>query len=272
MMRRLGMCLMALALATGAQSPARAAEPTLVFVTTPRGVKQSYLLIKPEKPVATVVLFAGGHGALGLMSATRMKWGAGNFLVRSRDLFVKHGFMVAVMDAPPDHAQGMNAEYRMSAAHSGDIGAVVTDLKARAPVPVWLVGTSMGTFSAARGAIAPTSATGLVLTSTITRAKPQWRIAQSHANGVASMPLAKVALPTLILSHKMDACDITPAGDAPKLQHALSNAKAVEIVQLTGGSPPQSEPCEARSQHGYLGIEDKAVDAIAAFITKQSAR
>jgi len=55
----------------------------------------------------------------------------------------------------------------------------------------------------------------LVLTSTITRAKPQWKIAQSHRDGVASMPLQRITVPTLIVSHNKDGCDITPAADAP---------------------------------------------------------
>ncbi len=89
-------------------APAQAANTTLVSVQTPRGAKQAFILIKPDKPVASVILFAGGHGALGLKSASSMKWGAGNFLVRSRDLFAAHNLMVAVIDETSDKQQGMN--------------------------------------------------------------------------------------------------------------------------------------------------------------------
>lgn len=78
------------------------ADTRLVSIDTPRGVKQSFILIKPEKPVASVILFAGGHGALGLKSASAMQWGAGNFLVRSRDAFAAQNLMVAVIDAPSE--------------------------------------------------------------------------------------------------------------------------------------------------------------------------
>ena len=44
------------------------ADATLVSIPTPRGVKQAFILIKPDKPVASVILFAGGHGALGLQA------------------------------------------------------------------------------------------------------------------------------------------------------------------------------------------------------------
>ncbi|HJU30056.1 MAG TPA: hypothetical protein VJ740_01315 [Hyphomicrobiaceae bacterium] len=253
-------------LLNGTASAATAATSSLETVTTPRGAKQSFIQIRPEHPVASVILFAGGHGGLGLKSPTSMAWGARNFLVRSRSLFAARGLLVAVIDAPSDRRQGMNGIFRMSPAHAADIGAVAAHLKKQLDRPVWLVGTSMGTFSAARGAIGVSNVDGLVLTSTITRAKPDWKIAQSHRDGVASLPLGSVTVPTLIVSHRKDGCDITPAADATKLKERLSKARKVEIVLLDGGSPPQSEPCEAMSQHGFLGIEEKAVDVIVDFV------
>jgi hypothetical protein len=249
--------------------PAAAAEASLVTIDTPRGAKQSFILLRPEKPVAIVVLFAGGHGALGLQSTMTMRWGAGNFLVRSRQRFADHGFMVAVMDAPSDQQDRMYATFRMGADHAADIGAVAAHLKGLAAVPVWLIGTSMGTFSAAGGAIAARGIDGLVLSSTITGAKPAWHIAASHADGVASMALDRIAVPTLIVSHKGDACDITPARDAAKLVAALVRAPIKEVRIMDGGLPPISEPCEAHSPHGFLGIEDETVAAMAAFIKAQ---
>jgi len=59
--------------------------------------------------------------------------------------------------------------------------------------------------------------------------------------------------------------------DAPKLKARLTAAKPTEIVLLDGGAPPLSAPCEAKSQHGFLGIEDEAVATIARFV-KANAR
>jgi hypothetical protein len=261
--------LVCAAIMTGIAAPAHAATSTLVSIKTPRGVTQKFILVKPEKPVAAVILFAGGHGALRLTGADKMGWGSGNFLVRTRDKFASQGLMVAVVDAPSDQASGMNGIFRMGSAHANDIAAVAAHLKKEADVPVWLVGTSMGTFSSAGGAVGGKGIDGLVLTSTITRAKPHWKIKNSHPNGVASMPLQNVSVPTLIVSHKQDGCDVTPAADAPKLRARLSKASKVEVVLLEGGLPPQSDPCEAKSQHGFLGIEDQAVGTIAKFIKAQ---
>jgi pimeloyl-ACP methyl ester carboxylesterase len=250
--------------AAGAEAEPQSA--TLVSVRTPRGAKQAFILVRPEKPVAAVILFAGGHGALGLRSASSMRWGAGNFLVRTRKLFADQGLMVAVIDAPSDKQDGMNAIFRMGAAHAGDIGAVIAYLKQQAPVPVWLVGTSMGTFSAAGGAIASRGTDGLVLSSTMTRTKSDWLIAKSHPNSVASMDLPRVSVPTLIVSHRHDACEFTPAADASKLEARLTKSPKVEVALLDGGSRPQSEPCQAKSRHGFFGIEAQSVATIARFI------
>jgi len=255
-----------LAMLLAATSPARAAEPRLVTIKTPRGVSQAFILIEPAKPVASLILFAGGKGALGLQSASSMHWGAGNFLVRTRALFAAAGFAVAVVDAPSDHGKGMPATFRMNRAHARDIAAVAAYLKKQAPVPVWLVGTSMGTFSAAEGAIAAGNVDGLVLTSTITHASPRWHIAHSHPDGVASMALSRVKVPTLIVAHRGDACEVSPPSGAPKLKARLSKAGKVAVVLLDGGKPPASVACEAKSQHGYYGIEARAVGTITDFI------
>ena len=265
-MRQAGSAMMAALLALVPLQWAQASTATLVSIETPRGATETFILIKPENPVASVILFAGGKGALGLRSATEMNWGTANFLVRTREQFAAQDLMVAVIDAPSDHDEKMNAIFRMSKAHAGDIAAVADYLKREKDLPVWLVGTSMGTFSAANGAIGAGNIDGLVLTSTITRSKPGWKIATSHRDGVASMELDAITVPTLIMSHEHDACDLTPASDAPKLQARLTRAAKVELVLLDGGSPPQSPPCKAMSQHGYFGIEDQAVGEVVKFI------
>ena len=267
MWSKAGPALIAGVLLAAATWPAHAASANLVSIQTPRGVQQAFILVSPpQNPVASVILFAGGDGALGLTGASSMKWGDANFLVRTRNMFAARGLMVAVVDAPSDHKDGMNAVFRMSPAHARDIEAVAVHLKKQADVPVWLIGTSMGTFSAAGGAIGAKSVSGLVLTSTITRADPDWKIARSHRDGVASMALPQILVPVLIVSHSKDGCKFTPAADAPKLKGRLTKAARTEIELLDGGAAPVSDPCEAKSQHGFFGIEAKAVDTIARFI------
>ena len=265
-------------------------DASIVSITTPRGVQLPFILIKPEHAIASVILFAGGSGNLRLSRVPPPQVGpyafvAGNFLVRSREKFAAHGFMVAVVDAPSDHPKGMSGSFRLSNEHAIDIGAVAEYLRRQADVPVWLVGTSAGSWSAARGAIAAGrgssaagSIDGLVLTSTVTRIAPGSsfarlfpELARDYPDGVISMALPEIRVPTLIVSHKEDACAFTPAADAPALAKRLGAAK-VAIVLLSGGDPPISDPCEAYAAHGYYGIETEAVDRIAEFIATNSKR
>lgn len=53
---------------------------------------------------------------------------------------------------------------------------------------------------------------------------------------------------------------------AESIMKALERASVRELMTFEGGSAPISEPCEASSAHGYLGLEPQVVSAIAAWI------
>jgi hypothetical protein len=69
-----------------------------------------------------------------------MKWGAGNFLVRTRQLFAEGGIMVAVVDAPSDRQSQPYLEgFRQTPEHVADLKAVIAWLREKANPPVWIV-------------------------------------------------------------------------------------------------------------------------------------
>ena len=74
----------------------------VVDLPTRPGVTQRVLVLAPPGAKAAVVLFAGGHGGLQLTGEGTIRWGKGNFLVRSRQLFAEQGLTVVVLDAPSD--------------------------------------------------------------------------------------------------------------------------------------------------------------------------
>lgn len=238
----------------------------LVKLDTRDGVEQRFILVSPDgPPVASVILFAGGKGALNLSSffgVPSMTWGKNNFLVRTRDQFAAQGFLVAVVDAPSDRQskRGMLGGFRNSAEHVQDIDAVIAYLRTRADVPVWLVGTSRGTESAAHVALnSAQRPDGLVLASSIS-------VSNAKGTAVTEMPLAGVAIPTQVVGHARDGCPKTPPSGAQQIAAMLTGAPAVEVKMFSGGSTPRSKPCKAMSYHGFLGVEDEVVAAIAAFI------
>ena len=264
------LCVALAGLAAAAANPARAAaREQLVTLETRAGVTQKFILITPQKPVAAVILFAGGKGNLDLSGAADqpvLGGGKNNFLVRTRDDFADHGFAVAVVDAPSDRKErvGMRGGFRNSAKHVTDIDAVTAHLKKTVGVPVWLIGTSRGTESAAYVAIhAKENVAGLVLTSSMSEDN-------SDGRPVTDLALDRIRVPTLVVAHEDDECWATPPDGAERIANGLVNAPKVAVKMFSGGDEPRSKPCQARSAHGFLGIEQDVVAAIAAFIKSAS--
>ncbi len=241
--------------------PAQGHASELISLETRPGVTQRFILIKPNNPVASVILFAGGHGNLKLSNASGMPdigWGKNNFLVRTRDVFAEHGFMVAVVDAPSDKKgkRGMLGGFRNTEEHVTDIDAVISYLKNKAPVPVWLVGMSRGTESAARVAISSQEKPdGLVLTSSMTEPN-------QDGAAVTELALDKITIPTMIIAHSDDMCKHSPSKGADEIKQKLTRAPKILVTYFSGGDRPKSGPCKALSAHGFLGIEDELVKVI----------
>ncbi|MDH5535762.1 MAG: lysophospholipase [Betaproteobacteria bacterium] len=247
--------------------PLRAED--IVNLRTRDGVTQSYLLSAPGDgaPHAIAVLFAGGGGNLRL----RMEEGAprvssNNFLVRSRSEFVQRGTIAAVVDAPSDQQLGMEDEFRAGATHLADMRAVVADLRRRFPgAPVFLVGTSRGTVSAAYvGREIGSAVAGVVLTAAVYLATgPR---ARYHRPGLSGFDFASLKAPLLLVHHRDDGCNVTPFAAARQL------ADRYPLISVSGGLPPVSRPCEALSEHGFLGQESKTVEAIVNWMLRKPHR
>src|SRR5215467_1576633 len=220
------------------------AADQVIDVPTRPGVTERFLLIAPDDPRATVVLFAGDDGGLQIAPDGKLGNGslASNFLVRSRQLFADQRLMVAVVDAPSDRQsmadtmreawRGSFRGFRQSSAHVADIKAVIAWLQQKANVPVWLVGTSRGTESAAYVAtqLPPSQGgpDGLVLTSTI--------LADSKARSVPDMELSKLEIPTLIVHHRDDGCWACPYGYTRSLMEKLPAGRRTELLTVEGGT------------------------------------
>lgn len=250
--------------------PARAAE-TVVELPTRPGVTQAFLGTPVQgKPVATVILLPGSPGTLfkrtGSGQIQRDAAGVpaiygGNFLIRTRHAFVAAGFLVFSVDVSSDHLGGVDP-FRGTAEHAQDIAAVIAYARQQASVPVWLVGTSMGTISAANaGARLKTGGPdGLVLTSSMTAAT------KHNVSVDVAVDVGAVTIPTLFVHNEEDGCVAATFGGVASLMDKFKGSPRKELIAVSGGSPPQSDPCQAFSRHGYLGIEDEVVGDIARWI------
>jgi pimeloyl-ACP methyl ester carboxylesterase len=140
---------------------------------------------------------------------------------------------------------------------------VIGALRRMADVPVWLVGTSMGTVSAANAAarLRDGGPDGLVLTASVTRRS------REQIECLEDVRVQDIRVPTLVVHHRDDGCPSTPYQDVATLLGALKQAPRRELITMEGGQPARSRPCEALSAHGFLGLDDTVVAAITAWIT-----
>jgi pimeloyl-ACP methyl ester carboxylesterase len=238
------------------------AEEIKVETLTPRpGVTLPVLILRADKPVASVVLFAGGDGKLGGFQPNGTPVLGGNFLVRSRSVFLSQGLTAAVMDVPSDRQAGRGLiGFRQNPAHMQDISAVMGYLRHQASVPVWLVGTSLGTVSVVAAAIRIREGgpDGIVLTSSV--------VNPSFQGALPSHRLDEIKVPTLVVHHEKDECKDSLFKDVPPVAAAITRAPRKELVTFRDGGPPKGDPCEPWGYHGYPGIESRVVIKITDWI------
>ena len=253
------LALMVIALGAGR---AHAADEEIRSIPTRPGVTEAFVMVRPAGvPVASVVLFSGSRGRLrlerGLPGAA-----ATNVLVRNRARFAERGLLVAVVDSPSDRLADGLVRFRTSAEHAADVRALIAALRAQAPVPVWLVGTSMGSVSAASVAARLESGgpDGIVLTSSVTGQS------REMAESLQDVALDRIRVPALVVHHRDDGCRASRYADTSWLMRRLSAAPKRELLTFSGGDAPQSDACEPLAPHGYFGLDAQVVDAIAAWI------
>jgi hypothetical protein len=230
--------VMALALLLGC-IPGVQAQSVKVAGVSIEGVNAALLTPAGGKPSGAIVLLAGGDGQIGVGPDGSIAK-QGNQLVRTRQAYAARGFAVLV---PEGHV---------------DVAAAVRFMGKYGPVT--LVGTSRGTQRAARGIAAGARPARLVLTAGfLSNASGAGDNVMSILGSPAALP------PTLVVHHKQDACRFTlPAGVGPFVAWAKGKAR---MVWLDGGRSV-GDPCQARSYHGFNGIDGQVVSAVAGFAAR----
>lgn len=235
--------------------------PKVVDIPTRPGVTQRMLVLSPPTPKAAVILIAGGHGGLQIFPNGSFAWGAGNFLVRTRQLFADQGLMVAVIDAPSDRQRPPYlGGFRQKPEHVADIKAAISWMREQSHAPVWLVGTSRGTQSAAYVATelsGPEGPDGIVLSSTI--------LTDPGSRPVPAMPLGNIRIPVLVVHHEQDGCALCAFANVPALMAKLDNSPRKALLAFKGGENV-GDPCEAMAYHGFNGLDRDVVAQIAGWI------
>ncbi|MDH3241905.1 MAG: alpha/beta hydrolase [Alphaproteobacteria bacterium] len=239
-------------------------EEKVVQVPTRPGITVKFILRgQPHGNPPIVVLFAGGNGLIDLDAWNGKGNPAGNFLVRTRKHWVKHGLLVAVPDAPSDRKGDGLLQWRTSRDHAADIRAIIAYLRRLSTGPAFLVGTSAGSISAAGAAarLPPGELSGIALTASVTRYARSGR-----RDRVQSVDLEKIRVPVLLAHHEDDQCYVTVPDDVAGLAKEFTNAPGVTIRMYRGGKNYYGPDCGSRTAHGFRGIEKEVVADIAAWI------
>ena len=244
----------------------------VVTIQTHGRTTTRYVLASPQNARMALVLLVGGGGHLDLDEKGCPRALKGNSLVRSLPHFHEAGFVTALLDAPSDHAgeDGLGG-FRTTTQHAEDIGKAIAGVRARIGLPVWLVGTSRGSISAANAAAhlsGPSAPDGVVLTSALmsgfSGGRKQW-VAQT----VFDVPLEKLRVPILVVGHAADSCVRSPPGLMANIT-ARANGIREHVVTVSGGPGASRasgiEACEGRSPHGFLEQEAEVAAGIARFI------
>lgn len=228
-------------------------------VATRDGVNVAIYAYWNDAALATVVLFSGGAGGYGKIAEDGWPAG-GNFLIRTGKHWASHPFNVVMVGRPTDGIDLAHGGVRTGDKHAADNVAIFKAIKLKSPAPIWVVGTSMGTISAAAAAIQDKEnlIAGVVLTSSI--------VAYKIPGAVAKQDLEKIRVPTLVLHHENDACWACRPHEVKSMAGDLKNAPIRKTIFVSGGSGATGDPCEPLHHHGYVGMQNEAVDLVAAWI------
>jgi dienelactone hydrolase len=229
----------------------------LVKVPTRPDINTNVFWHQTEGAVATLLVFPGGGGGFGKVMDG---WpGSGNFLVRSSRQWAAQGYNLAVFGRPSD-SEELGYEDRISALHMQDVNAVVQWVKQQSASPIWVIGTSRGTISAAAMLInvPDPQIAGGVLTSSVVNFK--------KAGAVPKQDLAKIKVPVLVYHHQNDGCELCRPYEVPAVIHGLKAAPVKKLMMVSGGGNPVGPACEGQHYHGFIGMETQAVADIAAWM------
>ena len=232
-------------------SPLCAFADELVSLPTRTGVTTSYWWMPRDNAKANLILLSGGSGGIGYRNGAPQ---SNNFLIRSRDHFatgnLAAAFNVALLGNATDRRQ-LDPALRATPEHVADIAAVVAHIRAKNAAPIWLVGTSQGTISAAAAAISlGDKINGVVLSASYTSFKTPTSVPQQA--------LSAIKIPVLVISHEGDTCRVTLPHENKYIMEKLTQAPVKRLMLVSGGRDPTGNECEALHWHGFINMEAEA--------------
>lgn len=228
---------------------------------------QTFLLLKVEKPVATLLLYSGNKGYVGIYPNGSAQFDQ-FYVYRARRLLAQQGFNVLLLDAPSEWGSSGLWEKQRKPEFIAHNVAVLAYARKIADVPVYLVGHSSGGITAAAVAtqLKDKGADGLILVSPWMPTKEKWPIPSfvySSEFGIASWSDMKdVRGPRLLVHHVEDDCNFSLPSYIPNLKAAFGANLPLDVIGITGGASPSGNPCYPAGRNNFNGLEKDVSEAI----------
>lgn len=234
----------------------RSNEKLLTIETRP-GVTVRVLLTVPSgAPRGIVLIYPGGAGFLVASS--------GVFYGAFRREFAALGFLAAVVDVPSDQPQGLEEggrhdRFRIDPRHTQDGRTVIDRLRTQAPVPVYVMGHSMGAISAAHLGATVEGIDAIVLASSPTNRGGQG----SNWTSIPSVSLNKIKTSVLLVHHEYDGCGGSTFDGAKQYPPLFTASARVSFIDVGGGPAPESSnPCVGNNYHSFFGLRRQVAAGI----------
>jgi hypothetical protein len=205
-----------------------------------------------------IALFPGSPGYFELrVEDGKVQHGMrGNFLIRARRHFLADGYLTVVIDAPSDQQPYFHQSHRETPRYGEEVRAIIDAVSKKYGTLDWtLIGTSEGSVSAVHAARMVPEAKRVVLTSSVVFPGPRGR-------GVEAGHVKEVKIPLLWVHHRRDPCKFTPYYRVK----SYAEDTGTPLVSVTGAGDTRGNPCEAFSEHGFVGTEVQVIRAIQSWI------
>jgi len=231
--------IVAMMLVVWAVGTAQAGEELITTAQYPDGKTVPYILNKEGDNLKfVIILFPGGTGVMDpRMVDGKLEYRAGgNFLIRSRKHIVDIDFATVSTDASQSEER---------------IQAILNDLEQRYPrAQVYLMGTSRGTHDTMHlSKYLEDKIAGVIHTASL--------------SDIGSFDARKYRNRHLLVHHRRDVCHATPFNRAEYSQQKYGN----ELIVMEGGKSV-GDDCQARSYHGFNGIERETMGRIKEWIRR----
>jgi hypothetical protein len=243
-----------------AQTASQAPVEKILTVETSNGSKQSGVISYLSNATAPSILVAIIPGHPVFAKATVSFTGNvmiqqnGSFVVRERLRLLDQDIATLVIDCRSDFWTACDDGYQMTEERFKDMRPLMDLVKNNFPSikKVWVLSTSRGYFTSAA----------------ITKYSSDYFSGVIHTAGVVDMvekypdSITKTTTPQFFVHHADDPCKITQYSTAKKI------AEKVEAPMITvyGGSGYYGGACNAHTQHGFKGMEEKVMSNISKII------